>query len=230
MAGLIEETVETAADALAPEAAIPAKIGAWLLGDGWRLAAIGALLAVGVQEARISGLYFRPHIGPLGVTLIDWPGLRPQLATAKATITARDKQIADMLATEKTALVAQIAANHQPAADSRAIAEQANAQDKQSRPAILSAAAAYAAAHRVPECLRDAAAPADGGVSGQAGVPGADQPAGGGSGANLSPGMVAISQADFDGYNRNTADLDTLRAAIAELTAKGWVAIDAKKD
>jgi hypothetical protein len=226
VSGLIEDAVETAAEAVAPEAAIPAKVVGWLFGDGWRVACIGAVLAVGVQHFLIDGLYLRPHIGPVGVTLIDLPGLRPQLATANATIAARDRQISDMLAAEKTARDAQIAANHQPAADSRAIAEQANVQDKQNRPAILSAAAAYAAAHRVPECLRNAAAAQAGGVGIPAGVPGTDQPASGGGGANLSPGMVAITQAEFDGDNRNTADLDALRAAIAKLVERGWVVID----
>lgn len=226
MADLIKDVVETAADAVAPEAAIPAKVAGWLFSDAWRVAFLAALAAVGVQQVRIGGLYLHPHIGPIGVTLIDVPGLKADLTTAKATIAARDKQIADMLAAEKTALAAQIAANHQPAADSRAIAEQANAQDKQSRPAILTAAAAYAAAHRLPECLRDAAAATGGGVGGAAGLPRADQPAGGGGGANLPSDMVAITRAEFDGDNRNTADLDTLRAAIAKLVERGWVVID----
>lgn len=224
--GLIEDAVKGAADVLAPEAAVPARVGAWLLGDAWRLVALGALVAVGVQELRIEGVKIAPKAGPFHFTLIDLPGWKPRAVAAEKALAARDKQIADMQFTERTALAAQIAANHQPAADSRVIAEQANAQDKQSRPAILAAAVAYAAAHHVPECVRNAAAAQADGDTGHGGVPGADQPASGGGGANLPPGMVAISQADFDGYNRNTADLDALRAAIARLINAGWVHIE----
>ena len=136
--------------------------------------------------------------------------------------------LASIKAAQTKARADQIAINHQPAVISAAIAEQANADDRKTRAAIVAAGDVYARSHGVggASCgLR----PQAGGAPGPADLSRADQPASGGSGSDVSSGMVAITRADFDGLSRNTADLDALRAAIDKLRQHGLVVIDKKE-
>lgn len=196
----------------------------WLFADLWRLAFALALAVAGIQTLRIEGLVIRPHAGPFRFTLIDWPGLARQLADARATIADRDRQIADMLAAERRARDDQIAANHQPAAASAAIAKASNHDAQAYYDAGRRAGAAYAAAH--PVSLRPIAAPACGGERSAADLPRADYPAA----LNDRPGDpaagVAIPRADYDQLVANSLRLAKVHQDAKALIEAG-VAVEA---
>lgn len=177
----------------------------WLFSSATHLLEAALLLAVGF------GLWERHRL----------IAVHQQLDRANAALAEVKRQ-------QPIARAAQAAVNHQPAAISAAIAEDSNARTHANRPAIAAAADAYARAHRLGHAADGMCIGADQGAGGRAGLPGTGQPASGGGGTDLHPGMVAISQADFDGFSRNTADLLDLREAIARNVKAGTIRIETK--
>ncbi|WP_068083143.1 hypothetical protein [Novosphingobium rosa] len=171
-----------------------------------------ALMALGIQQLRITGVKLEPKLGPVHFVLIDMPGWRQRALDA-------EKERDALKTAGQQARAAQIAQNRKPAVISRQIAEKIDAQAPAYAARVDAAVAAYARAHPVPVCLRVSAA--QGGVASGPGAGGAAGVAQGGSGQDVSPGMVAISVASLHGFADNTRDLDILRAYFAWLIAKG---------
>lgn len=176
-----------------------------------------ALMALGIQQLRITGVKVEPKLGPIHFVLIDVPGWRQRALDAETALAARD-------AAGQQARAAQIAENKKPAVISRQIAEKINAQTSAYAARVDAAVAAYARAHPVPVCVRAGAKPGD--PARAAGAGGAAGAAEGGHGKDVSSGMVALSRADLGGFADNTRDLDILRAYFAGLIEKGLAVPD----
>jgi hypothetical protein len=181
------------------------------------LVIIGALiLALLVQTVRIDGLrLIHIHVWKVDTWLIDFEGWKP-------AVEARNKQIAAMIAAQKTATTAQIAANHEPAAKSQTIAENSRDQSQAYYDEGRRAGLAYAAAHRVrPEAVGcPVSAP---------GVSGADRAAAVDDGPGDASDMVALSQADYGLLVSNSNRLAKVHQDADALIAAG-VAVPLSKE
>jgi len=172
-----------------------AKALRWLWANPWRAATVAALLLNFAQAVRIDGLYLRPHIGPVGITLIDRPGWRPRALVAEANVArliAASAQAAALAEANRIATEAKSAANARKA-------------DHETPPAVLAQRAAadlYADARRLraqAAChpTGPAAAPAPADPAPDHNGPGAD--------------AVVIPRAHFDQLRDNTLRLERIR-------------------
>lgn len=178
-----------------------------LLGPVWQiikaprvLAGIAGLLLVAGLLIAVS--HYRSRVHELEA-LRKADAARIALATAKAT--------AD-----------QIAANHAPAATSRQIAETSRVQSETYYEEGRRAGLAYAAAHRVrPEAI--------GCPVSVPGVPGTDRVAAVDDRPGETPGLVAVTQADFDLLVSNSIRLAQVHQDADALIASG-VAVPLSKE
>ncbi len=138
----------------------------------------------------------------VGLNLYQWHLLDGRKTTIAAVKTGR-----------KAATAAQIEVNHAPAAKSAIIAGKSNEDAKDYYAEGRRAGLAYAAAHRVPgpaPCpVRDP------------GLPGSDHAPAIDDGSGVTPGMVAVSQADFDLLTGNSTRLAKVHQDAEALIADG---------
>lgn len=164
---------ETAAGVAAPELTIAAKVGALLFSNIWRLIAILALIAVGMQEARIDGLW-----------LIK--GWKPRALAA-------EQAVKDVKAAQVKASKDQIAVNNAYVSQPNAIAKESNHDAPTYYEAVNRAAAAHADGNRVDSLCAKAA---QGGTSNPS-VPTSGDAASVNDRSGITPGMVAVSVEDY---------------------------------
>lgn len=152
--------------------------------------------------------YVVPVLAAIGVVLGAWHLFASHYERKGAAKVEAKVRVATAKATE-----AQIAVNHAPAAKSQKIARQSDDQAKDDYAAGRAAGLAYANAHRV---RAGAVCPAN-----RADLPGTDHLVAGDDRPGESPGMVALSQADFDTLTENSTRLAKVRAEAEALIAAG---------
>lgn len=140
----------------------------------------------------------------VGLNLYQWHLLDGRKATISAVKTGR-----------KAATAAQIEVNHAPAAKSKIIAEKSNDDAKDYYAEGRRAGLAYAAAHRVPRAAPCPQRDPD--------LPRTDHAAAIDDGSGVTPGMVAVSQADFDLLTGNSTRLAKVHQDAEALIANGIV-------
>ncbi|SFG08604.1 hypothetical protein SAMN05518801_10746 [Novosphingobium sp. CF614] len=140
-------------------------------------------------------------------------------ALCERQLVKANRIIAAMRSAAEQAALDQARVNHAPAETSRHIAEDSNAKSPEYYAQVARAGTAYAAAH--PVGLR---CPSGGSAPGLADLPGADRAAPIDDRSGQAAGMVALSAADFDLLNANSARLAQVRQDAQALIAAGVAA------
>jgi len=167
----------------------------WLWANPWRISTMAALLLNFAQAVRIDGLYLRPHIGPVGITLIDRPGWRPRALVAEASMVRMIAASAQAAALAEANRIATEAAS----------AAHARKADREIPPIVM---AQRAAADHYADGRRLHPAPA-GHPTGPTATPDPADPAPDYNGPGAD--AVVIPRAHFDQLRDNTLRLERIR-------------------
>lgn len=149
-----------------------------------------------------------------------WWHYSGKVADLQGQIASKQKTIDNMKAASKQAAKDQAEVNHQPAVVSGQIAEVSNEQSKSYYDEGRRAGIAYANAHRVRSG-------AGSGIPDNPDLPGADSAAKVDDGPGEAPGMVAVSQADFDLFVDNSTRLAKVHQDAEALISAG-IAVESK--